>query len=149
MIRLVGAALALALAAPVIAMQADVPATVFVNPLRVELTLSTDRAVTGGRVEARVTVANEGGQALEGVVVDIRSDRSGVTVVGGANPAQLGRIGPGGTRRASWRLCAVQAGSYVILARARFAAPNGSTVSSESAADLLEVRPKPKAACKR
>lgn len=123
-----------------------VDATVYVNPLRLQLELSTSRAATGERVRALATAANLGPAPLGEVTLTLRLDPLGLTMTG-ASTRTLAGLEPLESDSVSWRLCGPAPGAFLLLVRGTFVAPTGGAVTSESRALLIEVVGAPSARC--
>ena len=112
----------------------SVTGRVLVNPLTVSLTLSSASTSVGGSITANATVLNSGGSPVTDVAVVFAADPN-LTVLGGET-RPLGTIPAGGSASASWPVCALAAGSYVVVARA-----TAGSFQSDSPAQLLNVSP--------
>jgi hypothetical protein len=94
-----------------------ITATVTPNPLEASLSLSAMQISVGGRATATADVRNLGIQPLPGAAVTLQLESTGIAVVGNATQ-QLGTIPAGGTASASWQVCGVAPGNYVLAAQA-------------------------------
>lgn len=83
-------------------------------------------------MKAQATVSNVGDTTIRGIVVELRVDPDGLLVSKG--PISVGQLKGGRSATASWALCGVLPGNYVVLARATF---NGISVHSDAV--LLRV----------
>jgi len=110
----------------------SVTGRVLVNPLTVSLLLSPASSSVGGSVTATATVLNSGGAAVTDVAVALAADPN-LTIMGGET-RPLGTIAAGATATASWPLCALAPGGYVVVARA-----TGGSFHTDSPAQLLNV----------
>jgi hypothetical protein len=90
--------------------------TVTPNPLEVSLSLSATQLSVGGRATATVSVRNLGSQLLSGAAT-LQLESTGIAAAGDATQ-QLGSIPGGGTASASWQVCGVAPGNYVLVAQA-------------------------------
>lgn len=104
--------------------------TVVANPLAVSFSLSTASIAAGAPFSATATVSNLGAAPLANVDVVLQADSS----VAGASTKHLASIAGGGTASATWQLCALAPGSYVLLAKGQSGA-----FASESGAQVLQV----------
>jgi len=137
------AAVALVLALPALAGSAGagtlgVGASVDVVPLTVSLALSTHRAKVGESVRAQATATNLEPDPLADVSLTLRSDPSGLSL-GGPATQRVSAIAAGGSASATWTVCGVEPGSYVVLVRGTFTSATGRLVASESSGELLEI----------
>jgi hypothetical protein len=118
---------------------AEVRGTVVAAPLAVELEVARADLRLGERIQVAASVRNLSAQTIAGVSLRLRSDPSGVVVLG---PAQrrVGTLpaGEDGTRH--WVICAAAPGNYVVLALAEWHAANGASMYSESIAAVIRVR---------
>jgi hypothetical protein len=90
---------------------------VAVNPLTVSLTLSSPFTSVGGSVIASAMVSNPGSAPVANVVVTLAADPN-LTIAGGVETRTLGTLPGNSSAGATWSLCALAAGNYVVLARA-------------------------------
>jgi hypothetical protein len=91
---------------------------VLVSPIRVGVDVPDRTPKAGTSFNVRAHVTNDGTTALTGVTVQLVVP--GALVLQDPATQTLPRIGPGGTRNASWKACSTVAGNYVVLARAQF-----------------------------
>lgn len=127
------AASVLLAAAPGAAGPGSVAASVVVDPLAVELTLSRDAVQVGQTVRARASVTNLGSSSLERVALELRLEPSGLLVRGGTTRT-VGTLRPGKSAGSSWSVCPQQPGRYLLLAHA-----TAPPFAADSAARLLAV----------
>jgi hypothetical protein len=112
----------------------SISGTVFAgNPLSVSLTLSTPFTSVGGSVTASATVLNRGSAPVANVVVVLSADPN-LTIAGGVETRTLGTIPGNSSASASWSVCALAAGGYVVLARA-----TTGSFQADSPGQLLNV----------
>ena len=133
--------LAAATAGAVNAESSSIAASVRVQPLEITLDLSSATARVGDTVRAGATVTNVGPTRVSNVTIELRLDATGLGVRGGLTTL-IARLQPGRSTTVSWNLCARQAGSYLILARATI-----DGVAVESEARLLTVSGQRKRGC--
>jgi hypothetical protein len=115
-VPLVALAVAL-LHAGAVAGAGPVTATVTPNPLEVSLSLSAMQLSVGDRTTATAEVRNLGTQPVPGAAVTLQLESTGIAIDGNATQ-QLGIIPAGGTASASWQVCGVARGNYVLVAQA-------------------------------
>ena len=113
--------------------EAAVTAQLRVSPLAVALELSAGSVKIGGSITARVTTTNLGTTTLKSVAVRVRFQPVGLVAKGPVSTT-LQQVKGGRSADASFKICAVLVGSYVVLAQATL---DGVTV--ESPARLLVV----------
>lgn len=104
----------------------SINASVRIASVEVTLSLSTLAARVGDTVRAQVAVTNLGSTLLSTVTVELRGDSPGLSVRG-AVTATVSRLKAGHTTTLTWKLCALQEGNYVVLARAT---ADGASVDS-------------------
>jgi hypothetical protein len=110
----------------------SVTGSVFVNPLRVSLTLSATSTSVGGAISASATVVNAGGAPIANGAVVLVAD-SGLFVSGGET-RPIGTIPGAGSVQTNWPLCALKPGGYVVVAVATV-----GPYQATSAAQVLNV----------
>ena len=115
------------------AASASVTATVNISAVDVRLTLSTFEAKVGDSIRAQATVTNLGTTRLANIQVELRVDSAGVGIRS-APVVVVSRLQAGRSSTVTWKLCALQPGNSVILARATV---DGAAV--DSPARLLSV----------
>jgi uncharacterized membrane protein len=105
---------------------------VLVNPLYITVLVPSTPVRTGRDFRIRAEVDNAGSTALQDVAVTLVRP-TGLVL---RDPARqvLPRVGPGRDRRVRWDVCARNAGSYVVMARAASGA-----FTSESSAEIIQV----------
>jgi hypothetical protein len=114
----------------------SVTGSVFVNPLRVSLTLSAPSTSVGGAISASATVVNGGAAPIaNGAVVLVAN--SGLFVSGGET-RPIGTIPGAGSVQTNWPLCALKPGGYVVVAVATV-----GPYQATSAAQVLNVNAGP------
>jgi hypothetical protein len=106
---------------------------VAVNPLTVSLTLSPPFTSVAGSVTASATVFNPSSAPVANVVVVLSADPN-LAITGGVETRTLGTIPGNSSVTASWSLCALAAGGYVVLARA-----TAGSFQTDSPGQLLDV----------
>lgn len=107
----------------------------------VQLSLSAGTARVGDTVKATATVANLGTARASKVLVSLRVDSAGLRAKG-TDPVTISGLQPGNPKSASWSVCALQAGNYLLLARVTV---DGASV--DSPAVLLSVTGQRKKPC--
>ncbi|HET7181291.1 MAG TPA: CARDB domain-containing protein [Candidatus Limnocylindrales bacterium] len=107
----------------------------------VRLAISSTSARVGDTVKATATVVNGGTSRIPTVTVSLRADTTGLRIRG-ADTIVLTSIAPGRPRTAQWTVCAVQPGTFVLLARVSVGG-----VSVDSPAVLLSVAGQRKKGC--
>ena len=107
----------------------------------VSLNVSSGSIRVGDSVKAIATLSNSGTARAGKVVVSLRVDSAGLRVKG-TNPASISGLQPGHPKSASWSVCGLQAGNYVLLASVTV---DGASV--DSPAVLLSVTGQRKKAC--
>lgn len=115
-----------------------VPATVRVSPFHVTLSLTQTRIGPGQATHAIATVTNVGPERVRDVMLELRSDPSGVTVTG-RNPRRVGNLATGTSAGAEWTICGRGPAGYLLVAQARGNLPSGEAVTAESEARLLTM----------
>ena len=115
--------------------------TVAAAVVSVSLTVSSGSIRVGDSVRAIATVSNTGTGRATKVLVSLRVDSAGLRVKG-TNPVTISGLQPGHPKAASWSVCGLQAGNYVLLARVTI---DGASV--DSPAVLLSVAGQRKKAC--
>jgi hypothetical protein len=135
--------LATATAGSVNAESASITASVQVASVvvSVSLTVSSGSIRVGDSVKAVATVLNSGTARASSVLVSLRVDAAGLRVKG-TNPVTINGLQPGHPKAASWSVCGLQPGNYVLLARVTV---DGASV--DSPAVLLSVSGQRKKAC--
>ena len=111
----------------------SVRARVGVDPLAVDLALSTYQAHVGDTVAALVTVHNRGTSTVKEITVRLRTDPTAI-VAFPRDAAAIQRLAGGRSAAVDFSLCAEEPGQYLVLAQARTGA-----VATESPARLLGV----------
>jgi hypothetical protein len=111
-------------------------ASVVASPLALSLTLSASQASVGDEVTATASATNLGSAPLSGVELELRVDPLGVVVGGG--PKRTVSIAGSSSSTASWPVCGLAPGSYVVLVSGKL-----GPVTVESAAQVLDVLPGP------
>jgi subtilase family serine protease len=101
--------------------------------ISVRLALSSGTARVGDTVKATATVTNSGTGRATDVAVSLRIDSTGLRIRG-ADTTTIATLQPGRSRSVAWTVCAVQAGTFVLLVRATV-----DGVSVESPGVLLTV----------
>ena len=104
------------------------------SPLTITLTTSANATPTGGTIKAEARLSNLGTTTLRSISVELRADRTGLSIKGAV--VTIAQLKPGKVATVSWSVCGASAGSYVLLARATEA---GGSV--DSGARLLSVVP--------
>jgi hypothetical protein len=107
------------------------------NPLGVALALSASQVARGETLAAAGTVRNDGAVALADVEVAIAVD-SGLSVVDGAPPQQIGELAAGASADVAWTLCGSGPGIYLVTLHAR-GALSGEQFTADSATRVVEV----------
>lgn len=107
----------------------------------VELSLSAGTVRVGDTVKATATVVNVGTARASRVLVSLRVDSAGLRVKG-TDPVTISGLQPGNDKSASWSVCALQPGNYLLLARVTV---DGASV--DSPAVLLSVTGQRRKAC--
>jgi hypothetical protein len=110
----------------------SITGSVLVNPLTVSLALSSPSTSVGGSVSAAATVLNSGGAPAANVVVVLTADPN-LTVSGGET-RPFGTIPARASANASWSLCALKPGGYVVVVRA-----TAGSFQADSRGQLLNV----------
>jgi hypothetical protein len=110
----------------------SVTGRVLVNPVTVSLTLSSASTFVGGSVTATATVVNSGGAPVTDVAVVLAADAN--LAVSGGDTRPIGTIPGNASAQASWPLCALAPGGYVVLARV-----TAGPYRADSVAQLLNV----------
>jgi uncharacterized membrane protein len=125
--------LVVALAGSTSAASGTIDASVRIAPLEVSLTLSALQARVGDSLRARAVVQNLGSTPVSNVVVELRVDSLGLSVRGSA-VVIIPRIQARHSATASWTVCALQEGNFVVLARA-----TGDGASVDSLARVVSI----------
>ena len=107
----------------------------------VTLTVSSGSIRVGDSVKAVARVSNSGTARAPKVLVSLRVDSAGLRVKG-ADPVVISGLQPAHPKTASWSVCGLQPGNYVLLARVTV---DGASI--DSAAVLLSVTGQRKKAC--
>jgi hypothetical protein len=110
---------------------------VVVSPLTVSLAISPPIASVGGSVTASATVFNPGSTPVANVVLTLAADPN-LTIAGSGATQVLGTIPGNSTAGASWSLCPLAGGNYVVVARA-----NAGSFEADSPAQVLNVNAGP------
>ncbi len=117
---------------------AEVTATVRANPVSVTLSLQSPAIYVGWETSALADVGNAGPSPITDVSVTLHVQPDGVAAVDGF-ARLLGVIGSAQTASATWDLCGLLPGNYLLLARATATMADGAIVETDSNAHLLEV----------
>jgi hypothetical protein len=127
--------LATATAGSVNAESASITASVQVASVvvSVSLTVSSGSIRVGDSARAVATVSNSGTARAAKVLVSLRVDTAGLRIKG-TDPVTISGLQPGHPKSATWSVCGLQAGNYVLLARVTV---DGASV--DSPAVLLSV----------
>lgn len=125
---------------------ADVRGTVLAAPLAVDLQLVTADVRLGERFQVAASVRNLAAVAIAGVSLSLRSDPTGVVVLGPVQRA-VGKLSAGEIGRRHWVMCAAAPGNHVVLALAEWKTAAGTTMRSESVATLVRVRAQGRSNC--
>jgi hypothetical protein len=113
-----------------------VSATVLVNPLEIELTLTSRSVRTGQRVRASATVSNLGTNPLDEVVVRLHA--SGTLVIIDQEEQDVGTVEAGSQVRLTWWVCSNEPVSQLLLVSAD-AILDANPLRAESEAHVLTV----------
>ena len=132
-----GSATRNASALPSTATHGTVGATIFIDPLRVSLTLGTTRIRVGACDRATQGVRNSGHTMLSQVAVAIRP--LPYLFVSPAGSQSIGSVAAGKTKTARWTLCAGARGTYVIVGQALARDAAGRQYIAYSAGQILIV----------
>lgn len=127
---------------------AEVIATVRANPVSVTLVLSSATIHPGWDASALAQVDNAGTAPITGVIVTLHVQPDGVAIADGS-PRLIGAIGGSETASATWEVCGLLPGNYLLLARATANMVDGDVVETESNARLLEVTDRGRKPCGR
>jgi hypothetical protein len=107
----------------------------------VSLTVSNTSIRVGDTLKASATVSNSGTARAPKVIVALRVDATGLRIKG-SDTLTITNLQPGHPKSASWSLCALQPGNYLVLARVTV-----DGVATDSPAVLLSVTGQRKKAC--
>jgi hypothetical protein len=113
----------------------SVSGSVSVSSIVVTLTLSATEIVVGKTVRADAIVQNVSPVRISNVVVELRAPSEGLRIKS-ATTQTISKLKPGASADVSYAVCGLDAGAYLLLARATV---DGQTI--ESAARLLIVLP--------
>jgi len=116
-ILLLAAILALPAPAVLSAQSRSVDARLDVNPLRIDLAISTIQATVGQRVQVAASVTNLGPSRVSNIVVELRVATGGLRIQG-STVLSISRLQPGQETSVGWAVCGQSPGNYVLMARA-------------------------------